>query len=142
MSESASKFSFRLSVGMGAAHKNTLIYRLTGMNQYSVRTVISVEQVGSRSVPGLAAKPIIDMNMVVASADVKLAVGRLATLGYARGGDSILHAQETFLRKIFPMTLISTPLEKLTSSWGVLREAGLRDAGLPDSVPIQPMPLS
>ena len=42
--------------------------------------VVIVEHVGSTAVPGLAAKPIIDMDVVVPSvADIPEAIGRLAT---------------------------------------------------------------
>ena len=42
---------------------------------------IRIEHVGSTSVPGLAAKPIIDMTVVVGGRDVPLTIKRLATLG-------------------------------------------------------------
>jgi GrpB-like predicted nucleotidyltransferase (UPF0157 family) len=49
---------------------------------------VRVEHVGSTSIPGLAAKPIIDMTVVVARrGDVPLAIERLATLGYRHLGD-------------------------------------------------------
>lgn len=58
---------------------------------------VSVEHVGSTSVPGLAAKPIIDMDVVVASAaDAADAIERLATLGYAHRGDLGIEGRETF----------------------------------------------
>jgi GrpB-like predicted nucleotidyltransferase (UPF0157 family) len=58
---------------------------------------MSVEHVGSTSVPGLAAKPIIDIDVVVASAiDVTLAIGRLATLGYAHLGNLGIEGREAF----------------------------------------------
>jgi mannose-6-phosphate isomerase-like protein (cupin superfamily) len=49
---------------------------------------LRVDHVGSTAVPGLAAKPIIDMDVVVASAgDVPRAIERLATVGYRWRGD-------------------------------------------------------
>ncbi|HEY3324330.1 MAG TPA: GrpB family protein [Planctomycetota bacterium] len=56
---------------------------------------LAVEHVGSTSVPGLSAKPIIDMDVVVASrAEVPTAIQRLATIGYIhRGG--LLHVGTT-----------------------------------------------
>jgi GrpB-like predicted nucleotidyltransferase (UPF0157 family) len=49
--------------------------------------VIAVEHVGSTAVPGLCAKPVIDLDVVVgAPGDVGEALERLATLGYERGG--------------------------------------------------------
>ncbi|MBV9733074.1 MAG: GrpB family protein [Verrucomicrobia bacterium] len=42
----------------------------------------SIEHVGSTSVPGLAAKPIIDISIVVpGNRDVQVGISRLATLG-------------------------------------------------------------
>jgi GrpB-like predicted nucleotidyltransferase (UPF0157 family) len=44
---------------------------------------LSVEHVGSTSVPGLAAKPIIDISIVVPErSDVQTGISRLASLGY------------------------------------------------------------
>ena len=49
---------------------------------------LSVEHVGSTSVPGLAAKPIIDISVVVREKlDVPAAISRLATLGYVHRGN-------------------------------------------------------
>ena len=49
---------------------------------------IRIEHVGSTSVPGLAAKPIIDMTVVVGGrTDVPLTITRLATLGYRHRGN-------------------------------------------------------
>jgi GrpB-like predicted nucleotidyltransferase (UPF0157 family) len=57
----------------------------------------SVEHVGSTSVPGLAAKPIIDMDIVVAKrADVPLVIERLARLGYVHVGDLGIEDREAF----------------------------------------------
>jgi GrpB-like predicted nucleotidyltransferase (UPF0157 family) len=48
---------------------------------------ITVEHVGSTAVPGLCAKPVIDLDVVVgAPGDVDEALDRLATLGYESGG--------------------------------------------------------
>jgi GrpB-like predicted nucleotidyltransferase (UPF0157 family) len=57
-----------------------------------------VEHVGSTSVPGLAAKPIVDMDVVVASAaDVQAAIERLRGLGYVYQGDKGIAGREAFL---------------------------------------------
>jgi GrpB-like predicted nucleotidyltransferase (UPF0157 family) len=49
---------------------------------------VAVEHVGSTAVPGLAAKPIVDIDAVVTSAeDVPLAVERLERAGYRHEGD-------------------------------------------------------
>ncbi len=58
---------------------------------------LAVEHVGSTAVPGLAAKPIIDIDVIVAtSAQVPLAVERLATLGYVYRGDLGIAGREAF----------------------------------------------
>jgi GrpB-like predicted nucleotidyltransferase (UPF0157 family) len=58
---------------------------------------LSVEHVGSTAVPGLAAKPIIDMSIVVPSeAEVQLAIERLATIGYLHRGNLGVEGREAF----------------------------------------------
>lgn len=60
---------------------------------------LSIEHVGSTAVPGLDAKPIIDMSIVVATrADVSAAVERLAILGYVHRGDLGVADREAFHR--------------------------------------------
>jgi GrpB-like predicted nucleotidyltransferase (UPF0157 family) len=57
-----------------------------------------VEHVGSTSVPGLAAKPIIDIDVVVGSIDdVPTAIERLRSLGYVYQGDKGVRGREAFL---------------------------------------------
>lgn len=57
----------------------------------------SIEHVGSTSVPGLAAKPVIDMSVVVGSeAEVRLAIDRLATVGYLHRGNLGIEGREAF----------------------------------------------
>ncbi len=58
---------------------------------------IEVEHVGSTSVIGLPAKPIVDMDVVIPSrADLPDAVMRLATLGYVHQGDGGIPGRESF----------------------------------------------
>lgn len=57
---------------------------------------IAVEHVGSTSVPGLAAKPVIDMDVVVCEADVGLAIAGLANLGYVHRGNLGIAGREAF----------------------------------------------
>jgi len=60
---------------------------------------LSIEHVGSTAVPGLAAKPIIDMSVIVASErEVPLAIARLATLGYVHLGNLGIEGREAFRR--------------------------------------------
>lgn len=49
--------------------------------------VVAIEHVGSTSVPGLAAKPIIDCDIVVAEADVTAAASVLVSLGFTPQGE-------------------------------------------------------
>jgi GrpB-like predicted nucleotidyltransferase (UPF0157 family) len=58
---------------------------------------LAIEHVGSTSVPGLAAKPIIDMTVVVAArSDVPLAIERLARAGYRHKGNLGIEDREAF----------------------------------------------
>jgi GrpB-like predicted nucleotidyltransferase (UPF0157 family)/chloramphenicol 3-O-phosphotransferase len=57
-----------------------------------------VEHVGSTSVPGLAAKPVIDIDVVVGAADdVPTAIERLRSLGYVYQGDKGIKGREAFM---------------------------------------------
>jgi GrpB-like predicted nucleotidyltransferase (UPF0157 family) len=59
---------------------------------------VIVEHVGSTAVPGLAAKPIIDMDVVVpAVSDIPEAIGRLAILDYVHRGDLGIPGREAFI---------------------------------------------
>ncbi len=46
-----------------------------------------VEHVGSTAVPGLAAKPVLDVDVIVSGRDVLGAVAALAAVGYVHRGD-------------------------------------------------------
>jgi GrpB-like predicted nucleotidyltransferase (UPF0157 family) len=60
--------------------------------------VVTVEHVGSTAVPGLAAKPVIDVDVVVHSAEeVPVAIERLRKLGYVYQGDKGISGREAFL---------------------------------------------
>lgn len=56
----------------------------------------SVEHVGSTSVPGLAAKPILDIDVIVAPEDVSAAVAALVRIGYVHRGDLGVAGREAF----------------------------------------------
>ena len=59
---------------------------------------VIVDHVGSTAVPGLAAKPIIDMDVVVPSVtDIPEAIERLAILGYVHRGDLGIPGREAFI---------------------------------------------
>ena len=58
---------------------------------------VTIEHVGSTSVPGLAAKPIIDIDVIVASAaDVAVVIERLSALSYAHRGNLGIEGREAF----------------------------------------------
>lgn len=56
-----------------------------------------IEHVGSTAVPNLAAKPIIDLDIVVAScADVEICIPKLTALGYAYFGELGIEGRHAF----------------------------------------------
>jgi GrpB-like predicted nucleotidyltransferase (UPF0157 family) len=58
---------------------------------------LAVEHVGSTSVPGLAAKPVIDMSVVVPTQEeIAAAIARLAGLGYVHRGNLGVEGREAF----------------------------------------------
>ena len=58
---------------------------------------VTIEHVGSTSVDGLAAKPVIDMSVFVADDDaVLIAIEQLATIGYRHRGDLGVEGREAF----------------------------------------------
>lgn len=58
---------------------------------------LSIEHVGTTSVPGLAAKPFIDMDVIVAErARVPQAIARLGALGYVHQGNLGIEDREAF----------------------------------------------
>jgi GrpB-like predicted nucleotidyltransferase (UPF0157 family) len=58
---------------------------------------VGIEHVGSTAVPGLAAKRVIDIDIVVRDdVGVRSAIGRLATLGYVHKGNLGIEGREAF----------------------------------------------
>jgi GrpB-like predicted nucleotidyltransferase (UPF0157 family) len=57
---------------------------------------LAIEHVGSTAVPGLAAKPVIDLVVVVAPGDVGSAVERLEAVGYTHRGNLGVEGREAF----------------------------------------------
>jgi GrpB-like predicted nucleotidyltransferase (UPF0157 family) len=58
---------------------------------------VAIEHVGSTAVPGLAAKPIIDLDVALrAEADQPEAIARLARLGHANQGDKGISGRAAF----------------------------------------------
>lgn len=59
--------------------------------------IVVIEHVGSTSIPGCAAKPIIDLDVVISSmTDLPQVIARLATLGYVHEGDLEVPGREAF----------------------------------------------
>ena len=57
---------------------------------------IAIEHVGSTSVEGLAAKPIIDIDVVVKSGNVERAIRALENIGYIHEGNLGIEGREAF----------------------------------------------
>jgi GrpB-like predicted nucleotidyltransferase (UPF0157 family) len=57
---------------------------------------IAIEDVGSTAVPGLAAKPVIDLVIVVEPEDVQRAIDRLNAMGYVHQGNLGVEGREAF----------------------------------------------
>ena len=57
---------------------------------------IAIEHVGSTAVPGLAAKSVIDLVIVVEPGDVQAAVDRLTAIGYIHQGNLGVEGREAF----------------------------------------------
>jgi GrpB-like predicted nucleotidyltransferase (UPF0157 family) len=61
---------------------------------------VSIEHVGSTAVPGLAAKPIIDIDVLLrSSTDLPVVIRKLADLGYEHQGDLGVSGREAFRSK-------------------------------------------
>lgn len=65
---------------------------------------LALEHVGSTSVPGLAAKPIIDLDIIVRDEDaMRVVIERLAGLGYEHRGDLDIVGREVFRAPVGPI---------------------------------------
>lgn len=81
--------------------------------QYAGDYLLSIEHVGSTSVPGLAAKPIIDIDIIVADEKNKnKVIQTLATLGYIHQGDLGIKGREAFKKES-----IKTPKDGSNQNW-------------------------
>ncbi len=58
--------------------------------------IISFEHVGSTSVPGLWAKPIIDINIIVENIKLSLVIEMLCSIGYIHEGNLGIEGREAF----------------------------------------------
>jgi len=71
----------------------------TALSQKLGRLALRIEHIGSTSIPGLASKPIIDLDVVVETSHVNAAVQCLATIGYIHRGDLGIAGREAFSRE-------------------------------------------
>jgi len=80
---------------------NTEFLHLKAIYQECLRdTAIAIEHVGSTSIPGIKAKPIIDIDIVIRNYDIfPTVVDKLANLGYSHNGDQGILHREAFKRK-------------------------------------------
>ncbi|MBN1351907.1 GrpB family protein [candidate division KSB1 bacterium] len=63
-------------------------------------TIIAIEHIGSTSIPGIKAKPILDVDIVIENYEIfPTVVDRLARLGYTHNGDQGILHREAFKRK-------------------------------------------
>jgi GrpB-like predicted nucleotidyltransferase (UPF0157 family) len=72
----------------------------------------AIEHIGSTAVPGLAAKPIVDIDVLLrSSTDLSLVISRLASLGYEHRSDLGIPGREAFRRPpdAFPHHLYVCP---------------------------------
>jgi GrpB-like predicted nucleotidyltransferase (UPF0157 family) len=95
----------------------------------------AVEHVGSTSVPGLAAKPILDIDVIVDASDVVGAVAALESVGYVHRGDLGVAGREAFFapgeprRHVYVCTAGTTNVRNHLAVRDVLRSRDdLRDA--------------
>lgn len=95
----------------------------------------SVEHVGSTSVPGLAAKPVLDIDVIVDAAEVGAAVAALESAGYVHRGDLGVTGREAFRapgaprRNVYVCTAGTTNVRNHLAVRDVLRSnEDLRDA--------------
>ena len=58
--------------------------------------ILSIEHVGSTSVPGMTAKPIIDLDIVIPDGTLERTIDLMATLGYFHQGDLGIPTRDAF----------------------------------------------
>jgi GrpB-like predicted nucleotidyltransferase (UPF0157 family) len=87
---------------------------------------LAIEHVGSTAVAGLAAKPIIDLDVVIAGrAELPQVVSRLAQLGYEHEGDLGVTDREAFRQP--PGEVPHHPYVCIESSLALRKHLALRD---------------
>ena len=92
--------------------------------------VIAIEHVGSTAVPGLAAKPVLDIDVIVESLDrLPLVVQRMASIGYTHQGDLGITGRHAFkappggpARHVYVCAVDSIPLREHLAFRDYLRQ--------------------
>ncbi len=81
-----------------SAHWPTAFDRVAGVLRTALVDVptATVEHVGSTSVPGLAAKPVLDIDVIVDEPELPAGVAALVGLGYVHRGDLGVTGREAF----------------------------------------------
>lgn len=82
--------------------------------QHLKNEILAIEHVGSTSVPGLSAKPIIDLDIIIEkdSATLTMVIEKLKDLGYRHSGDRGITGREAFERLSDKI-----PITKSGKSW-------------------------
>ena len=74
--------------------------------------ILSVEHVGSTSIPGIKAKPIIDIDIIVENPEsVSFVIHQLEKLGYVHSGDLGIKGREAFRRVSSKVPFVRPPQE-------------------------------
>ena len=98
--------------------------------------IVTVEHIGSTAVPGLAAKPVIDLDVVLSSpVDLPEAIRRLSSAGYVHEGDLGVPGREAFRsppgetrHHLYVLTAGANELRRHLAFRDALRaDTGLRD---------------
>ena len=69
---------------------------LVHLGKETTEPCLRVDHIGSTSVPGMTAKPVIDLNLVIRDQDFELASGMLIKRGYFHQGDLGIQGREAF----------------------------------------------
>lgn len=77
---------------------------------------VSVEHIGSTAVPGLSAKPVIDIVVVVAANDVRDSIERLVAIGYTHQGSLGVEGRDAFAPLAGDPPLTSSTIRRPSSS--------------------------
>lgn len=89
--------------------------------------IISIEHVGSTSVPGLWAKPIIDINIIVENTKLQIVIEKLSSIGYVHEGNLGIEGREAFRYSDKPHLMQHNLYVSTTDSSEYKRQMAFRD---------------